>query len=104
MIIKLTGCYQFKDYKVNIELLNELDRDIVKRVSKASFKKELHEIFEDYDNCLEAYKLGYLTLTQKAKVQDELFDKSGYSDTYDFFYDYSRWKVGLPIYIEFKLV
>ena len=104
MIIKLNGNYQFKDYKINKAHLNKRDRDIVERVSRDSFKKELHKLFEDYQNCLEAYKLGYLTTTQKDKIQNDLYDKSGYCDIYDFFYDYSRWVVGLPIYIKFELV
>ena len=104
MTIHLTGHYEINDYKINKEYLNEHDREIVERVSRDSFFQELHKIFEDYSNCLEAYKLGYITRAQKEKCQNELYEKSGYTDIYDFFFDFKRWSMGLPINISFKLV
>ena len=104
MIIALTSHYEVKDYKINKDGLNAHDLAIVERVSRDSFMQELHKIFEDYSNCLEAYSLGYITPLQKEKCQNDLYEESGYTDIYDFFYDYRRWKMGLPINISFKLV
>jgi len=104
MIIALTSNYEVKDYKINKDCLNAHDLAIVERVSRDSFMQELHKIFEDYSNCLEAYNLGYITPLQKEKCQNDLYEESGYTDIYDFLYDYRRWKMGLPINISFKLV
>ena len=104
MVIALTSNYEFKDYKINKEYLNEHDKKLIERVNRDSFMAELHKIFEDYFNCLEAYRLGYITKAQKEKCQNDLYEESGYTDIYDFFFDYNRWKLGLPIIISFKLV
>ena len=104
MIIALTGHYEINDYKINKEYLNEHDKQLIERVNRDSFMTELHKTFEDYFNCLEAYRLGYITKAQKEKCQNDLYEKSGYSDIYDFFYDYNRWKLGMAITIDIKLL
>lgn len=104
MVIKLQDNPNIKGYKINKSTLTKSERDLIERVNRDSFFQELHQIFEQYRNCLEAYKLGYTTKWQKEKTQNELYEKSGYSDIYDFFYDYCRWSQGLPIYIKFELV
>ena len=91
-------------FKINPKELTKEERIKVENSARDSFLQELHKIFEDYFNCQEAYRFGYLTETQKENCQSDIFDRSGYEDIYDIFYDYNRWKMGLPIYIKFKLI
>lgn len=104
MIVKLSGCYKFTSYKIDKNLLNEFDRRIVDRVTKDGFMEETKKRFHDYDTTLQAYKEGFITKQMKDNTLSDLYEESGYSDMYDFYNDYRRWKVGLPIYIEFRLV
>ena len=91
-------------YKINLNSLSKEDRVKVENATRDSFLKKLHEIFYEYDQVEEAYKYGYLTSTQRANCQSDVYDKSGYENIYDFLFDFKRWKIGLPIYIKFKLI
>lgn len=91
-------------YKINLNELSEEERIKVENATRDSFLKKIHDIFYEYNRCEDAYKLNYISLTQKQNCQSDLFDKSGYEDIYDFIFDFKRWKLGLPIYIKFKLI
>ena len=91
-------------FKINLNELSEEERVKVENATRDSFLQKIHDIFYEYSQVDEAYKYGFLTPTQKANCQSDIFDKSGYEDVYDFLYDYNRWKIGLPIYIKFKLI
>lgn len=91
-------------YKINLNELSEEERIKVENATRDSFLKKVHDIFYEYDQVEEAYRLGYLTPTQRANCQSDVYDKSSYEDIYDFLYDYKRWKIGLPIYLKFKLI
>ena len=91
-------------YRIDLKALSKEERVKVENATRDSFLQKIHEVFYEYQQVEEAYKYGYLTPTQKANCQSDIYDKSGYEDIYDFLYDYKRWQVGLPIYIKFKLV
>ena len=47
-----------------------------------------------------AYKKYLMTFETMHHYHDKIIKESPYEDVYDFLYDYGRYKVGLPIYIE----
>ena len=91
-------------FRIELDKLSKEERIKVENATRDSFLQVLHNIFYEYNQVEEAYKLGFLTPTQRAQCQSDIYDKSGYEDIYDFLYDFKRWKVGLPIYIKFKLI
>ena len=74
------------------------------RVSSDSYIQELHKIFQEYQLTLLDYEEKKITRWEKGEITLSLFNKSGYQDIYDFYFDYRRWIQGLPIIIEFELI
>lgn len=91
-------------FRLDLKKLTKEERIKVENATRDSFLKKVHDIFYEYNQCEEAYRYGYLTLTQKQNCESDIYDKSGYEDIYDFLFDFKRWKLGLPIYIQFKLI
>lgn len=91
-------------YRIELNKVSKEERIKIENATRDSFLKKIHNIFYDYQQVLEAYNYGYINLTQKEKCCNDLYDKSGYEDIYDFLYDFKRWKLGLPIYIHLKLI
>ena len=91
-------------FRIDLTKVTKEERIKIENATRDSFLKKIHDIFYEYDRCENAYQSNYISLTQKQNYQSDLFDKSGYEDIYDFIFDFKRWKLGLPIYIKFKLI
>lgn len=66
--------------------------------------KEAKESLKKYEQLEIGYKEGAVGYYTYKHLQTEIYEKSPYDDIWDFILDYNRYKVGLPIFIEIKLV
>lgn len=66
--------------------------------------KEAKEALKKYEQLELGYKEGAVAHYTYKCMQTDIFEKSPYNDIWDFILDYNRYKVGLPIFIEIKLI
>ena len=57
-----------------------------------------------YEQAELAYQQGESYKWEFENIKTKIFQESPYEDIFDFAYDYRRWKIGLPIFIDIKLV
>lgn len=62
------------------------------------------DILDKYIKVLELYEKGDITKGMRDRETERLYNKSGYSNLFDFLYDLGRRQCGLPIYIKIKLI
>ena len=91
-------------FKLDVNRMDKEDRIKVESSMRDSFLQKLHNIFSLYQLYEVKHQDGEITQSQFDEAKDTIYEESGYSDIYDFYLDYTRWKNGLPIYIQFKLV
>lgn len=66
--------------------------------------QEAQESLKKYHEAELAYNLGAISYTTYKNMQTDIYERSPYKDIWDFALDYNRYKAGLPIFIEIKLV
>lgn len=62
------------------------------------------DILDKYIKVLKLYEKGEITKGMRDRETERLYNKSGYTNLFDFLYDLERRKCGLPIYIKIKLI
>ena len=82
-----------------------LNKDVdINTIDTAQILKRAEESLQLYHQVELGFNEGKFSKNYRDDHWTEIFCKSGYQDILDFAYDYARYKAGLPIFIDFRLV
>lgn len=79
-------------------------KEEIKSLDTAKMLKEAEEIFNAYHEIALGYQSGAISLANMISKHQELYQRSQYTDKFDFLHDYNRYKVGLPLYININVL
>lgn len=75
-------------------------KEEIKTLDTATKLKVAVESMRKYHEIEIAYQKYLMTFKTMHHYHEKIIQESGYVDQFDFLYDYGRYKMGLPIYID----
>lgn len=85
-----------------IILVNK-EKDIAS-IDTHNLLKNAKKYLMQYQQLELSFKKGELSYSYYKEMQTRIYENSPYTDIWDFTLDYARFNIGLPVYIDIKLV